>query len=113
MVLGGFSGTLAGAAATTGFRAGGLALDLLGATALGLTGAAAWTVSGFGLAFGVALAGKGAALPAVVFGAVFDFTGATAFTAGFLALLAAGLLTGFLAAVATIDSSVVDTALKN
>jgi hypothetical protein len=111
MALSGFSDALTGAAATTGFGAGGWALVFLGATALGLSGAEAWTVSG--LAFGVALAGTGAALPAVVFGAVFDFTGATVFAAGFLALLATGLLTGFLAAVATIDSSVVDTALKN
>jgi hypothetical protein len=39
------------------------------------------------------------------------FAGGAALAAVFLVLLATGLLTGFLAAVATIDSSVGDTAL--
>jgi hypothetical protein len=41
------------------------------------------------------------------------FADAAVLAAVFLTLLATGLLTGFLAAVATIDSSVGDTALKN
>jgi len=52
------------------------------------------------------------AVLAVTFAAVTGFAGAADLAAVFLALLATGLLTGFLAAVATIDSSVGDTALE-
>jgi len=100
MVLSGFSGTLTGATSASGFgfRGVGFALVLIGATALSLTGGAAtFARVGVGVDF------------------AFDtsFAGAAALAAGFLGLLATGLLTGFLAAVATIDSSVGDTALKN
>jgi hypothetical protein len=100
MVLCGFSGTLGGATSASGFRTGGFALILIGATALVLSGGAATCARddvGFGFDFACGV----------------SFTGAAALAAGFLGLLATGLLTGFLAAVATIDSSVGDTALKN
>jgi hypothetical protein len=102
MVLSGFSGTLGGATSASGFRTGGFALILIGATALVLSGGAATCARddvGFSFGFDFACGAS--------------FTGAAALAAGFLGLLATGLLTGFLAAVATIDSSVGDTALKN
>jgi len=118
MVLSGFSGGLGGAAAASGFRAVGLALVLIGAGAMGLTEeAAALAKVDFGFAFAVfpvaSFAGAAFVLLAATFGAAVDFADTSALAAGFLTLLATGLVTGFLAAVATIDSSVVDTALKN
>jgi hypothetical protein len=103
MVLSGFSCTLGGATSASGFRTGVFALILIGATALGLSGGATtFARVGVGVGFDFACGVSGVSL-----------TGAAALAAGFLGLLATGLLTGFLAAVATIDSSVGDTALKN
>jgi hypothetical protein len=97
--LSGFSCTLGGATSASGFRTGVFALILIGATALGLSGGAT-TFARVGFDFACGVSGV-------------SLTGAAALAAGFLGLLATGLLTGFLAAVATIDSSVGDTALKN
>jgi len=75
-----------------------------------LTGAVAFTATGFaGAAFADAMGVF--ALLAATLAAFTGFAGGAALAAVFLALLATGLLTGFLAAVATIDSSVGDTAL--
>jgi len=120
MVLSGFSVSRCTAA---DFGATGLALALLGAATLGLLGGAAFATTdlalGGGASFTVFFMGAGASLTlaATALAAAGDFeaaaTGGAALAADFLALLVTGLLTGFLAAVATIDSSVGDTALKN
>jgi hypothetical protein len=118
--LTGIEGVGCGLATGAGFRAAGLALVSVGAAALGLTGAGAgfaattfpFALTGAGTAFAGAADTFTLAAAVLAAAAVTGFAGDMDFVEGFLALLDTGLLAGFLAAVATIDSSVGDTALE-
>jgi len=126
----GFSGSGCDLATGAGLATAGLALNLEDEAAFGFSG----VIAGIATAgFAFVLAGSGAGVATLAAAALFaapagafalpaaacvrdlagvtDLTGAAALPVGFLALLDSGLLAGFLAAVATIDSSVCDTAL--